>query len=112
MAGCVEDYGEDVWDCVGALLASDPRLDALRHLEDGAAIPSDIGRAVESNQDQVSRALSDLREQGVVELLVSEDRRKGRLYGLTEKGEKVVECGRAMDVIGEDGVQEAAADDD
>ena len=31
----------------------------------------------------------DLRERSLVELLVSEDRKKGRVYGLTERGSAV-----------------------
>jgi DNA-binding transcriptional ArsR family regulator len=56
--------------------------------DEGASIPSDIAEATELAQPHVSRALSELREAGVVELLVPESTTKGRLYDLTETGER------------------------
>jgi DNA-binding MarR family transcriptional regulator len=43
------------------------------------------------NLSHVSRALQQLREKELVELLVSESRRKGRVYGITDPGESVYE---------------------
>ena len=35
----------------------------------------------------ISRAIGELRDESLVELLVSEDRRKGRVYGMTEQAQ-------------------------
>jgi len=45
----------------------------------------------------VSRALKQLREEGLAELAVSESRRKGRIYRLTETGEQVVAIAGEME---------------
>ncbi len=37
----------------------------------------------------ISRALSELRDHELIELLVSEDRRKDRVYGSTEMGAEI-----------------------
>jgi len=44
---------------------------------------------VELSVSHVSRALGSLREKDLVELLVPEERRKGRVYGITSAGEEV-----------------------
>jgi DNA-binding MarR family transcriptional regulator len=47
-----------------------------------------VGKSGES-RSTISRAISELRDENLVELLVDESRRKGRLYGLTERGERI-----------------------
>ncbi|UIO99562.1 helix-turn-helix domain-containing protein [Halobaculum sp. CBA1158] len=65
------------------------RINVLKHLaEAGKATPTDIAESVDNPRPHVSRALSELQERGVVELLVPEGRTVGRYYGLTEKGEE------------------------
>lgn len=50
--------------------------------------PSGIAEATGKQISHVSRALSDLKERGMVEIL-NPDARKGRLYVLTEYGSQV-----------------------
>lgn len=81
------------WDVVGYVISSDHRTKVLGRLSDGPATPTQIATDVDLSVTHVSRALSSLRERGLVELLVPEDRRKGRVYGITTEGSE------AWDVI-------------
>lgn len=68
------------------------RTDVLKHLAaDGSMTPTTIAEATGRYQSHISRAISELREKGLVELRVSSDRRRGRLYGLTDTGQAVWE---------------------
>lgn len=80
---------DDQWDEIGYVLSSRYRVAVLRRLAEGPAIPSQIAGDTDLNISHISRALQGLRERSLVSLLVSEDRRKGRVYGITEKGEEV-----------------------
>ena len=79
------------WDNVGVVLSSQYRVAVLRRLSDGPATPSSIAGEADINIAHVSRAIQNLKEREMVELLVSEDRQKGRIYGITEKGEEIWE---------------------
>lgn len=78
------------WDEVGYVISSEYRKEIMRHLSEGPKTPSAMAKP---NTDipipHVSRALKNLRERDLVELLVEEERKKGRLYGLTDEGEEV-----------------------
>jgi DNA-binding MarR family transcriptional regulator len=65
---------------------SGPREATLTQLTAGTSTPSQIAAASEMDVAHVSRALSDLRERSLVALLVSEDRKKGRIYRITDRG--------------------------
>lgn len=52
-------------------------------------IPSELTEDTEFEQAHISRALGELQDKDIVELLVDEDTKKGRLYRLTEKGENI-----------------------
>jgi DNA-binding MarR family transcriptional regulator len=77
------------WDDVSFVISSQYRIAVLRRLADGPATPSRIANDADLGIAHISRALQGLRERNLVELLVSEDRRKGRVYGITEKGGNV-----------------------
>lgn len=79
------------WDEVSFVVASTYRTTVLERLMDGPATPSMIADDTEMSMSHVSRALTELREHGLVELLVAENRKKGRVYGLTEHGTDVWE---------------------
>lgn len=74
------------WDDISYVISSAYRVEVLERLADGPATPSqiatDTGRAI----THVSRALQGLRDRGLIELLVSEERKKGRVYGITDDG--------------------------
>ena len=78
-----------LWDNVGFVVSSQYRVAVLRRLSDGAATPSQIAADTGYQISHVSRAITGLRERGLVELLVPESRRKGRIYGVTSLGTEV-----------------------
>lgn len=79
----------DQWDEVSFVISSRYRVETLRRLSEGPATPSLIAEEMELSIAHVSRALQELRNDDLVQLLVSEDRKKGRVYGVTEKGSDV-----------------------
>lgn len=79
------------WDEVSFVVASTYRTNVLKRLMNGPATPSMIADDAEIALSHVSRALTELREHGLVELLVAEERQKGRVYGLTDHGTTVWE---------------------
>lgn len=79
----------DDWERAGDVIASQYRTAVLKRLAGSPAIPSKIAAQTGVDISHVSRALSQLREDDLVELLVAEERRKGRVYGITEEGADV-----------------------
>jgi DNA-binding MarR family transcriptional regulator len=61
----------------------------LEQLAQAPEIPSRINADEHVLIEHVSRALRELCDQELVELLVPDDQEKHRLYGLTEQGERV-----------------------
>lgn len=77
-------------DTAAYVLSSKYRRGVLRELANTErATPTELADSVAEPRPHVSRALSELREKGVVELRVSEGRSVGRYYGLTDAGESV-----------------------
>lgn len=74
------------WDEVSYVISSRYRVLALRRLAESPATPSQIAREGECSIAHASRALQELRDHGLVDLLVSESRQKGRVYGVTDQG--------------------------
>lgn len=80
---------DDAWDVASFVLRSQYRVRTLETLaDDGPCTPSDIATARDMAQPHVSRALSELREKGAIELLVPEEQSRGRYYDLSEEGER------------------------
>lgn len=86
------------WDVVGYVISSDHRTLVLGRLAEGPATPTQIASDVDLAATHVSRALNSLRERDLVELLVPEDRRKGRVYGITSKGDEAWDVIQAKDL--------------
>lgn len=86
------------WDVVGYVISSDHRTLVLGRLAEGPATPTQIATDVDLAATHVSRALNSLRERDLVELLVPEERRKGRVYGITEKGTEAWDVIQAKDL--------------
>lgn len=84
------DGGLD-YDKASFVISSGPRQAVIEQLSQRPQTPSEIEAVTENEIAHVSRALRELRDEGLVELLVSEDVRKGRIYGLTDAGEAVGE---------------------
>ena len=77
------------WDEISYVISSQYRVTVLKELADGPGTPSRIASESNTSIAHVSRALGELREHDLVTLLVSEDRKKGRVYGITDEGEEV-----------------------
>jgi len=67
------------------------RRAVLNELANQNGTPTDVGERVGMHQSTAGRAMRELREVGCVELLVPEDTRQGKVHGVTEKGESVLE---------------------
>lgn len=78
---------EPDWDDVSYVISSQYRRMVLGELAAGPGTPSQLAADTDHAIANVSRALRQLRDRGLVELLVSEDRRKGRVYGITTTGQ-------------------------
>jgi len=89
----------DPWDDVSYVISSRYRIATLRRLSQGPATPSLIADETDLSIAHVSRALQELRDNDLVTLLVSEDRRKGRVYGVTDEGLAVWETIEAENMI-------------
>lgn len=77
------------WEVIGYVISSTYRVQVLRRLDESPAPPSTIAEDTGCAISHVSRALQDLREHGLVDLLVSESRKKGRIYGMTDAGREI-----------------------
>lgn len=77
------------WELVGYVAASDYRTRVLAALADDPATPTTISERSGLDVTHVSRSLTELREHEIVELLVPEERSKGRIYGLTDTGNAI-----------------------
>lgn len=91
MAADEADVTTDQWDDYSFVVSSRYRVVTLERLETGPATPTQIASNAEVRITHISRALQELRERGMVDLLVSDDRKKGRVYGTTEEGREVAE---------------------
>lgn len=87
------EASEDVdWDVLGYVTASQYRRQVLEYLTtEGPATPSTIAEELEIGIAHVSNGLKDLRDEELVELLVPEERRKGRIYGPTDAGDRTAD---------------------
>jgi len=80
------------YDNLSLVTRSQYRREVVQELADRAKTPRQITDDVDHDGlAHISRALQTLRDAGLVELLVSEDTKKGRYYGLTEAGEEIVD---------------------
>lgn len=91
--------GPDPWDDISYVISSRYRIATLRRLSDGPATPSLIADETDLSIAHVSRALQELRDADLVTLLVSENRRKGRVYGITDEGLGVWETIEAENML-------------
>ena len=65
------------------------RTKAMKALEDEVKIPSVIAKDSGIRTNHISKVLSELKAHELVEC-INPEVRKGRLYRLTDKGEKIV----------------------
>lgn len=86
-----DDDGADEWDQVGFVISSKYRVAVVRRLVENPSTPTAIASHADLPTTHVSRALRALTERSLVELLVPTDTRKGRVYGVTDRGERLWE---------------------
>lgn len=73
---------------LGWIKASQYRQDILIELDNKPKTPKDISQNTDYYLSHVSKTLKELSEHDLVEC-VTPDRRKGRLYKITEEGEEI-----------------------
>ena len=73
---------------IGYVKISSYRTKVMKSLEDDVKIPSKIAEDSEIKQNHISKVLSELKAHEMVEC-INPEVRKGRLYRLTDKGEKI-----------------------
>lgn len=88
---------ETDWDDASYIISSSYRTAVAQALLKGPATPSKIAEETGKKITHISRALRDLRDRDEVELLVSDDKKKGRIYALTDDGRPKAE--RAAEVM-------------
>jgi DNA-binding HxlR family transcriptional regulator len=80
------------YDALSFVTRSKYRRLALRELQDRPKTPKEVTEAVgHDHMSHLTRAIQQLREEGLVELLVDEDVEKGRYYGVTNAGEEIAD---------------------
>lgn len=78
------------WDAYGYVVASEYRTRIVELLAEQPRTPKQLTEALGYHMSHVSGTLSDLRDESLVECL-TEQRRKGRVYALTDAGEDVAD---------------------
>ncbi|NIB98038.1 winged helix-turn-helix domain-containing protein [Halobacterium sp. R2-5] len=73
------------------VVRSPNRTMVLQRLAEGAAIPSQIREDTGQEYSRISEALNALRERDLVELVVDEDTKRGRLYAVSDHGKEVLQ---------------------
>lgn len=92
-----DDDGVD-WTAVTCLVSSNHRKEVAEILqENGHLTPTAISDRGSLPPTHVSRALNGLRDEDLVELLVPESTRKGRIYALTDAGERALDAAQEVD---------------
>ncbi|RLM32658.1 winged helix-turn-helix domain-containing protein [Haloarcula sp. Atlit-120R] len=79
------------YDRLSYTVSSRYREAVVSALTSHPSTPSKIAARTDDDISHISRALNELREKDVVELLVNEDRKKGRVYALTDHGETLAD---------------------
>ena len=80
---------KEMWEKYGYVTASSYRTKALKSLDGETKIPSQIARDTGLKPNHISKTLSELKEQELIEC-INPEVKKGRLYRLTDKGNELV----------------------
>lgn len=84
------DGSDTPWDELSFIVRSKHRSGVLEYLaEHGPAMPRRIADDTDRPMSNVSHELKNLRDRGVVDLLVDDSVQKGRIYGVTDDGHTV-----------------------
>ncbi|MBI5061154.1 MAG: winged helix-turn-helix transcriptional regulator [Candidatus Aenigmarchaeota archaeon] len=77
------------WEKYGFVTVSKVRKNILISLNKRPRLPSELANGLKMDKSQVSRALKELEEMGLIECLAPKHR-KGRVYGLTNNGRNIM----------------------
>jgi len=75
-------------DKYGFVASSQRRASIVKCLNNNPATPKELSKRSDINMSHVSNLLSDLRDEGIA-VCVNPDRKRGRVYRLTDQGERV-----------------------
>jgi len=78
----------DVINAISFIRSSKRRTDVFMAIGKGMTMPSEIAKSTSMRVNHVSANLSDLKDHGLV-ICLNEDATKGRLYSLTDFGERI-----------------------
>ena len=81
---------EEEWYLLAYVLSSKYRAEILKKMKNSPLTPSEVSRELNCPLSRVSEALKDLERVNLV-VCITPKRSKGRLYKLTEKGEKILQ---------------------
>lgn len=84
------------------VVRSSHRTTVLQRLAEGAAIPAQIRDDTGLEYSRISEALNKLRDRDLIELIVDEDTKRGRLYSITDGGKDVLKFMRENGMLDED----------
>lgn len=84
------NLSEEMWKEVGYIQSSKYRTKVMKSLDGETKIPSQIAKDTDILQNHMSATLRQLKEHELVEC-INPEVRKGRLYRLTDKGEKIID---------------------
>ncbi|WP_405269488.1 MarR family transcriptional regulator [Methanobrevibacter sp.] len=80
---------KELFEILGYIKISPYRTNTLKSIGNELKMPSEIAKENNIKTSQVSAALSDLKEKGLV-ICVNEEVRKGRLYKCTDLGLEIL----------------------
>lgn len=80
------------------------RTKVVKRLTKGTAMPTQIRDSTGQEFSRITEAANSLRDRELIELVVEEDTKRGRLYTLTEKGEDAWEFMINNNMVDDDGV--------
>lgn len=83
------ELSDELWKEYGYVTSSKYRIKVMKSLDGKTKIPSQIAKDSDIIQNHISATLRQLKEHGLIEC-VNPEVKKGRLYRLTETGEKIV----------------------
>ena len=81
---------DQMWKEVGYVQSSKYRTKVMKSLNEETKIPSKIAKDTDIRINYMSNTLRELKEHNLVEC-INPEVRKGRLYRLTDKGEKLLD---------------------
>jgi DNA-binding MarR family transcriptional regulator len=68
---------------------------------EGAAIPAQIREETGQEYSRITEAANNLRKRDLIDLIVEEDTKRGRLYDITDRGEEAIQFMRDNGMLDE-----------